>query len=34
MSSTYIDRSWQGYTSADDTWEPWHHLEENTFLHQ
>jgi hypothetical protein len=25
---------WQGYTSADDTWEPWHHLEENTFLHQ
>ena len=25
---------WQGYASADDTWEPWHHLEKNTFLHQ
>jgi hypothetical protein len=24
---------WQGYTSADDTWEPWHRLEKNTFLH-
>ena len=25
---------WQGYTSTDNTWEPWHHLEENTFLHK